>query len=291
MPLVIAAVMPHGFPLVPAISDDADGALATREAMFEVSRRFKAARPDVVVIAGPHNIWVRDAIMLAACGRGAGTMHYQGRTVEMNIPFDLALRDAIAARARERGVPVADVGYAVPDPLSAVLPLDWGLMTPLWFAGHDHDQTGSGHVLADFFGPVPETSGPAAVVVNPSRSLPREVNVAFGRAVADAAEADGRRVAFIASCDWSHTHSAQGPGGFHPDAARMDAQVLQAIRDDDIMSLIDLDATFVTNASIDGLWQLLMLEGAKQVVTMTVDVLSYEAPTYYGMIVATYQRV
>ena len=53
------------------------------------------------------------------------------------------------------------------------------------------------------------------------------------------------------------------------------------------MRLIDLDDTFVRNAAIDGLWQLLMLAGAQQVVPMDMDVLSYEAPTYYGMIVAT----
>ena len=28
MPIVIAAVAPHGFPLIPDISDDADGGLA-----------------------------------------------------------------------------------------------------------------------------------------------------------------------------------------------------------------------------------------------------------------------
>ena len=33
-----------------------------------------------------------------------------------------------------------------------------------------------------------------------------------------------------------------------------------------------------------------MLAGALEVVPMEVDFLSYEAPTYYGMIVATYQR-
>ena len=69
----------------------------------------------------------------------------------------------------------------------------------------------------------------------------------------------------------------------------MDEMVVQAIKDNDIMRLIDLDDEFIGNAAIDGLWQLLMLEGAMQVVPMEVDFLSYEAPTYYGMIVATYK--
>jgi aromatic ring-opening dioxygenase LigB subunit len=147
---------------------------------------------------------------------------------------------------------------------------------------------GKGHVLASLFEGLPDYSGPSVVVANPSRMLPREVNVELGKIVAEVAEADSRRIGFIASCDWAHRHDPDGPNGFHPDAPRMDQTVVQAIKDNDIMSLIDLDDEFVSNAAIDGLWQLLMLEGAKQVVPMDVDFLTYEAPTYYGMIVATY---
>ena len=39
MPLVFAAIAPHGFPLIPDLSDDAGGALATRAAMEELGRR------------------------------------------------------------------------------------------------------------------------------------------------------------------------------------------------------------------------------------------------------------
>ena len=105
---------------------------------------------------------------------------------------------------------------------------------------------------------------------------------------AEAAQADPRCIAFIASCDWSHTHRQDGIYGYHPAAKEMDALVVQAIKDDNIMSLIDLDPDFVRDAAIDGLWQLLMLEGAKQVTPLTVDFLSYEQPSYFSMIVALY---
>jgi aromatic ring-opening dioxygenase LigB subunit len=68
----------------------------------------------------------------------------------------------------------------------------------------------------------------------------------------------------------------------------MDALVVRAIQDDQIMHLIDLDDVFIRNAAIDGLWQLLMLEGAKQITPLSVDFLSYEAPSYFSMIVALY---
>lgn len=289
MGIVIGAVAPHGFPIIPELSEDAEGALKTRAAMQELGRRFQEARPDVIFIVGPHGVRVNGFVSLADVGRGAGTLHWDGKTVEMNIPVDMELTAAIGERARERGVPVAEVGYAASNPASSVLPLDWGVITPLWFAGHNRNMVGLGHVLADVHsGLLAEGQGPAAVIANPSRKLPREMNVEFGRAVAEAAEASGKRVGFIASCDWAHSHSEDGPYGFHPDAQKMDDMVVAAIKANAPVRLIDLDDEFVRNAAIDGLWQLLMLAGAMDVVPMDVDFLSYEAPTYYGMIVATY---
>lgn len=288
MPIVIGAVAPHGFPIIPEISDDADGALTTRAAMQEMSRRFAAAQPDVVFIAGPHGVRVNGFIAIADTAEAAGVMHYKGRSVEMNVLIDAEFTDRVIAKARERGVPVAEVGYGGSGRQGSVLPLDWGIMTPLWFAGHGRTMPGYGYVLSTFFHGQPERSGPAVVIATPSRSLPRETNVEFGRAVAEAANDDGRRIGFIASCDWAHRHSADGPGGYHPDAKRMDALVVEAVKANDPLRLIDLDEEFIHNAAIDGLWQLLMLAGAFEITPMEVDFLSYEAPTYYGMVVATY---
>ncbi len=290
MPLVIGAVAPHGFPIIPEISDDADGALATREAMLTMGKRFKEANLDAIFITGPHGIRVNGAISIADVARAAGTLHWQGKAIEMNFPVDLELADAIFEAAIEKDVPVAAVGYGGSNRNQSVLPADWGIMTPLWFAGHDTNVVGGGYVLADLLGGVPEEpTGPPAIIANPSRMIPREHNVEFGKAVAEVAQASDKRVGFIASCDWAHRHDPDGPNGFHPDAPRMDAEVSEAIMRNDILSLIDLDDEYIHNAAIDGLWQLLMLGGAQQVVPMDVDFLSYEAPTYYGMIVATYE--
>ena len=285
MPIVFGAVAPHGFPIIPDISQDADGALRTRAAMLELGRRFDAANVDVVVVAGPPGVRVNDFIMLADCGRAAGALTWEGRTVEMNVPLDMLLTRQIAQSARDRQVPVALAGYAASNPESSVYPLDWGIMTPLWFCGHAHNQAGHGYVLADK--PAADT-GPTTVIAQPSRTLPREQLLGFGRAVAEAAAIDGRRVAFIASCDWAHRHAENGPYGFHPDAKRMDDEVVAAIQDNQPARLIALDDEYISNAAIDGLWQLLILAGVQEVVPLAVDFLSYEAPSYYGMLVATY---
>ena len=145
---------------------------------------------------------------------------------------------------------------------------------------------GHGDVLA---APPAEDIGPPVVIVTPSRTLPRESFVDFGRMVASVAAADARRVGFIASCDWGHAHASGGPYGFHEEAARVDAEVVSAVAENDLMRLIDLDEGRARDAYIDGLWQALMLAGAFEEFPMNVDLLSYEAPTYYGMLVATWE--
>ncbi len=285
MALAFACIAPHGFPLIPLMSDDADGALQTRKAMEELGRRCAAAGVDVLVLAGPHGVRVAGAVCLADVARGAGTLRWAGRQVEMNVPVDAALTDAVAQRAEGMGVPIARAAYAGNRRGQAVIPLDWGAITPLWFLGHHHDMAGRGDALAD----LPEVDpGPPVVLITPARDLPRSTLVAFGRAVAEAANADHRRVALVASCDWAHTHREDGPYGYHPAAAEVDAMVVDAVRDNDLQRLMDLDETLANMVAIDGLWQALMLVGAQEVVPMAGELLSYEAPTYYGMLVAAY---
>jgi aromatic ring-opening dioxygenase LigB subunit len=166
-----------------------------------------------------------------------------------------------------------------------VLPLDWGILTPLWFLGHGRNMPGHGDVLSE---PPAADIGPPVVIVAPSRSVPRATLVDFGQAVAEAAANDPRRIAFIASCDWGHAHRADGPYGFHSESAAVDAEVVAAVAANDLLSLIDLDEGRARDAAIDGLWQALMLAGALEAVPMPVELLSYEAPTYYGMLVAVW---
>ncbi len=290
MPLVYACVAPHGFPIIPDLSDDADGGFATREAMFALGERFRAHEPEVIVIATPHGFRVENTITLAAVARGAGTLHWGGRTLEMNIPVDQSLTDEIAEFARIRNVPVAMGAFAGNRRDQSVIPLDWGVITPLWFVGQQKNMVGMGHVLAHIFEtPEFEETVPPVVIANPSRTLPRSTMVEFGKAIAEAAERDPRRVAFIASCDWAHTHKSTPAHDAHPDAPVVDQMVVDALKDSDPGSLIDLPDDKVQNAAIDGLWQTLMLAGVMDLVPMTGEVLSYEAPAYYGMIVAGFE--
>lgn len=285
MPLVAATIAPHGWDLIPDLDENAGGALATQGALKQAGLLFAEADVDTVVLAGPHGIRVEGAICLGNVGRGAGTLERHGHKAEMNIPYDRPLALEIAAACESAGVPTALAGYAGNRPDQSATPLDWGAMVPLWFLGHDDNRPGSGSVLA----PTPKDDhGPAIVLITPSRVLPRQAMVDFGKVLGEVFAKSGKKIGFVASCDWGHAHKESGPYGYHPAAAIVDDQVVAAIKANDLLSLIDLPDEDVQNAAIDGLWQVLMLAGIQGVTPLDVTFRSYEHPDYFGMIVATY---
>ena len=142
------------------------------------------------------------------------------------------------------------------------MPLDWGALIPLWFMRAP------------------------AVVVSPCRTLPNHELVRAGAALAEAT--GDRRIALIASADHGHGHSHDGPYGFAADSAVYDERIQAIVGEGRLGELVDWDPAFAYSAKADSFWQLLMLHGAVGD-RFDVDLLSYEAPTYFGMLTASYR--
>jgi aromatic ring-opening dioxygenase LigB subunit len=127
---------------------------------------------------------------------------------------------------------------------------------------------------------------PRVVVVTPARELSASDHVTAGAAIAATAAAAELRVAFVASADHGHAHVKGGPFGYHPAAAEFDALVTDIVGSNRLERLVDIPRELVENAKADSWWQMLMLHGATQGWHGTL--LSYEAPTYFGMLTAAY---
>jgi aromatic ring-opening dioxygenase LigB subunit len=126
------------------------------------------------------------------------------------------------------------------------------------------------------------------VIVTPSRGIPLAQNFEFGKAIAEAAEETDKRVALVASADQAHTHRKDGPYGFDPRAKEYDRRVTEAVRDDALASIMRMEPAFVEGAKPDSLWQMTILAGALSVVPMKGELISYQVPSYYGMLCASY---
>jgi aromatic ring-opening dioxygenase LigB subunit len=144
------------------------------------------------------------------------------------------------------------------------MPMDWGTLIPLWFLGRD---------------------ARPVVVVSPARERSLDEHVVAGQAILEACEAT--RVAVVASADHGHAHDPEGPFGYDPASAEYDAGVVDLVSQNRLGELTSL-AELVTPASADSLWQMLVLHGALAS-GFHVELLSYERPTYFGMLCAAFE--
>lgn len=262
--IVFACIVPHGSELIEALAvSDLARMARTRDSLRQLGREMQAAAPEVLVVLTPHGIRAEGQFAVADAERMQGAVSEEEATVRLERPVHRPLARALAETARAEGLAVAQLNFATSDGPLSCLPLDWGAIVPLHF--------------------MPERP---IVVVTPPRGHDFTPHLRFGAALARAASESGLRVGLIASCDWSHAHHAQGPYGFHPAAAALDAQVVECIRTGDLEALATLDPQLVEDAKPDGLWQALVLAGALPRASRHTEFLSYEVPTYFGLLCA-----
>jgi aromatic ring-opening dioxygenase LigB subunit len=270
--LVFAAIMPHGYMAIREACTPEDGDLgrATQQAMTEIGQRFDAAKPDVTIILTPHNVHVDGHMAVIVAGKLEGSLsRWTTQPVGLQGATDLQLARATLAGLNEAGIPTVGVSYGGNASDSATAPMDWATLIPLWYAGGRSQP------------PVP------VVVVCPARDLSPEAHVRAGQALAGVAAASGKRVALIASSDQAHTHSEGPPYGYDPAGAEYDQRVVDLVRRGQLGELLDIDPALLEAAKADSFWQMLMLHGALGE-DWQVDLLSYEVPTYFGMLCAAY---
>lgn len=262
--IAFACIAPHSSEILEELSGGNPALMArTRASLQRLGKQMREAAPDVLVVLTPHGTWVEGQFTVTDSERVRGTVEDHGAAVTLERPVDRSLARAIAQAAAEDGLPVALLNFATSEGPLSCLPLDWGAIIPL-------------HFMPDL--PV--------VVVNPPRGTHFGPHLRFGAALARAVAALGKRVGLIASCDWSHTHAESGPYGYHEAAAQLDAQAMDLIGRGDLEGLASIEPQFVEDAKPDGLWQALVLAGAIPPESRRTEFLSYEVPTYFGLICA-----
>ncbi len=275
--LIFACIAPHGSMIIPLLGEKgAEKALATRAAMEELGRRVAAAQPETLVVITPHGHRVDGCFSLLNNRRVQGTLgpepESNGHSFTLTFEVDKELNAAIVEEARALDVPVSRLSYAVPDDPAYVQPLDWGVTVPLWFLGA-------------MFHPQPRV-----VIACPDRgNMPWELFPPFGLAIRKAAETLDRRIAFIASADLGHAHDAQGPYRYDIASKEFDTALIDAVKAQDLARLLEFDLDWLKRASTDSYGQILNLYGAIEETGFRGELLSYEVPTYFGMMCVAYE--
>jgi aromatic ring-opening dioxygenase LigB subunit len=215
-----------------------------RGAMEELGRRFDAANPDVAIVVTPHNVHVQQHFAVITAAH-VGEWEVDGDTADALLGVDL---------------PILGVSYGGNVREQSEMPLDWGTEVPLDFMRAQR-----------------------VVVVAPARDRPLEEHLRLGREIASNNLLQATRIALIASADHGHTHTADGPYGFHLASAAYDDRLLEILASGrlDFLPLAEL----VEDAKADSLWQLLVLQGALGE-GARADLLAYARRSYFGMLVA-----
>jgi len=269
--LAVAAIAPHGGIAVAELCspDELPVARKTRAGFEELGRMFAAAAPESIVVLTPHNVHIPGSMAVIVAGHLEGVVGENGREIGLTSPVDVELALALLDDFRAAGVPATAVSYGGNRPAEASMPMDWGALIPLWYMGGRADPP------------------PAVVLVSPARDLSAELHVRAGRVIAETAAASGKRVGLIASADHGHAHDPNGPYGFDPASAEYDRQIVDIVGENRLERLLEIDPAFVVTAQADSWWQMVVLHGAMDG-AFDAELLSYEAPTYFGMLCASF---
>jgi aromatic ring-opening dioxygenase LigB subunit len=256
--IAFAAIAPHGNP----VFEQPEG--ETRRGMDELARRFSAAEPEAAIVVTPHGTHLDGHFGVVRSIRLSEHPNQFLSDEQLYAgPGHPELADACVHALQEDGLPALGLTFGATVAGASEMPIDWGAGIPLWFMRAP------------------------AVVVTPCRALSNDEHVRAGAALARAT--DGRCVAFVASADHGHGHTADGPYGFSEQSKPYDDAVVDAVRRNALAELAGWDAQFAVDAKADSFWQLLMLHGALAD-GFEGELLSYEAPTYFGMLTAAYRR-
>ena len=268
-----ACIAPHGGEMVPALAGNKLAMfMETRNGMKELAAEVKRSRPDTIVIASPHNLRLHRHIGVVTAENSTGSAKEGRREIRYNAKCDMALSQKLVDEGERAGLPVVGATYGVYEGPLSDLAMDWGTLIPLWFFLRGNGLKSK------------------IVIVTPIMGTRLTENYEFGKVIARVAEGYKKRVVFVASADQAHTHRKSGPYGYSPDAEKYDRFVVEAIKNGRLGTIMDLKPAFIDRARPDSLWQMTMLAGALSVVPMEGRLISYQAPTYYGMLCASYSR-
>ena len=272
--IVWACIAPHGGELIPELAgNELPRMAATRASMIELGTACRAHQPDTIVVFTPHGFVIEDHISLGITPYANGHLDGEGGArVSASFETDREFAYTLTEELGALDIPAAHLAADDDGEVAEVLPLDWGALIPLWFLAGQEEPL------------------PRVVILCPSRDLSREQLMGIGEAVRKSAEIVGRRVAIACSADQGHGHSVDGPYGYTPGSADFDKVYCETVAANELDHLLAWEEDWIDEALTDSYWQTLMLYGALNGQGFQSRLLSYEAPTYFGMACAEFTR-
>lgn len=251
MPILGAVLTPHPPVLLPEVGRGQEKEVAaTGQAMAAAAAEAAGWDPEVLIVSSPHTILYGDYFHIApGCGAAGDMASFGAPQVQIEVQYDVPLRDEIVKQAQAAGLKAGTLGQRDPK-------LDHGVLIPLYFMRQ-----------AGITCPI--------VRLGLSGFSPLE-HYRLGQCIAQAVEKLGRRAAFVASGDLSHKLKPEGPYGFSPEGVVFEQAVTKAMASGDFLSFLTMDYGLCERAAECGLRSFQIMAGTLDGLSVQPQLLSHE---------------
>ena len=266
--IALFGIVPHPPILLPEIGGkESERVNKTFRAMEEFVNKITQSSVEVIIIISPHGAVFRDGVAL----NGGKILYGDLRQFRADIKFeyinDLSLVKEIIQQAGKKDIAVVDIDDAMASEYNVSTQLDHGVLVPMYFLNK-----------AEIDMPVVSIS---------MSMLPFEELYAFGTAIKEACDRQGKKAALIASGDMSHRLTPDAPAGYSEKGAVFDREIVNLLKKKDFRGIVNIDPGLAEAAGECGLRTIIMMLGAMDGREADVDVLSYEGPFGVGYMVAS----
>ena len=277
MTIIGAYILPHGSLVLDL---DKEGlpqeAIDLHNAMVEMAKEIEDLQPDIIFITTPHSIALTNDFGIYLNKGGSGSAEWMGeyKDFHVNIEFDQEISQNLLDYLIDKETAINGV---VTYTASADVPLRWGEVVPLWFLRNLTNKPK--FVLL---------SQPLRRLEDPEELIPETLTL--GNDLRIFFENLKKRVLVLISADTGHTHQKEGPYGYHEMAEQFDLLMENWAGKLDRKLLIRKAAPMLPKALCCGYIGFVILQGMLENKDYTPKVITRSAPTYYGMMVASYTR-
>jgi len=275
MAIIGAYILPHGSMVLDLEKEGLPKeAIDLHNAMVEMAGEIEKLQPDIIFMTTPHSIALSNDFGIYLNKGGSGSAEWKGeyKKYKTSIEFDQEISQNLLDYLIDKETAINGV---VTFTASADAPLRWGEVVPLWFLRNLTKQPK--YILLSQ--PLRRLEY-AEDLIPETLTLGNDLRLFFDNL--------DKRVVILISADMGHTHHKEGPYGFHELAEQFDELMEKWAGKLDSKILIKKAAPMLTKALCCGYIGYVMLQGMIEHKNFTPKVISRSAPTYYGMMVASY---
>ncbi len=252
-----AAITPHPPIIIPSIGgSNLNLCRKTVTSMKNIGEKFRAVKPDSVVVISPHGPVQFDKFIFNYSPTLRGDLSQFGDERKFVFENNRELIDEMIKKLKESNFPVG---------LVRELELDHGTLVPLYYLIKEKDLNYNPRLVHMSFSML---------------SLKDHYN--FGQVMGKVLQGSSEVISVIASGDLSHRVTPDAPAGYSPEGRAFDKKITELVHRRNIKEILKLDPEFIEEAGECGLRSIVMLLGVLSDLRYEIRSMSYEAPFGVG---------